>query len=423
MSEARHHRASQVIPGGVNSTVRAFRSVGGSPVFMERGKGPFIYDADGKEYIDFVCSWGPLILGHAHPHVTEALHKAIEKGTSFGACTEAETLLAERLCLAVPSFEKVRLVSSGTEATLSALRLARAYTGRERFMKFRGCYHGHADSFLIEAGSGALTLGQPSSPGVTKACAQDTLLAEFNNLESVQAIFNKYGDSISCVFVEPVAGNMGVVLPEAGFLQGLRNLCTANGSLLVFDEVITGFRLGLSGAQGYFNVTPDLTTMGKIIGGGLPLGVYGGKAEIMDRISPLGPVYQAGTLSGNPIATAAGLAVLDLLEQPGFYESLNFRAEQWENSTREALSGAAFPFTINRLGSMMTLFFTESPVSSYAQAVQSDTKRYGRYFSAMLGQGVYLAPAQFEAAFISCEHSEKVLERSCEAIRNCISGL
>ncbi len=421
--EARFARARAIIPGGVNSPVRAFQSVGGTPIFFRSAHGPYIEDADGRTFIDFVCSWGPMILGHAYPTVIEAVVKAAAHGTSFGACTEAETELAETIRACVPSAQKVRLVCSGTEATMSAVRLARGFTGREKIVKFRGCYHGHGDSFLIQAGSGAMTYGNPSSPGVTKGSAQDTLLAEYNDLESVQTVFKECGNEIAAIIVEAVAGNMGVIAPEPGFLQGLRDLCDGHRTLLIFDEVITGFRLGLAGAQGFYGVTPDLTTMGKILGGGLPLAAYGGRADIMDQLSPEGPVYQAGTLSGNPLATAAGLAVLKELRKPGFYEALNKRAEAWEADMRSALAGAPFPWCINRVGSLLTLFFAAGPVRDYNSAIKSDTQAYGRYFHAMLDQGVYLAPSQFEAAFLSAAHGAEILEKSGKAMRAALAGL
>jgi glutamate-1-semialdehyde 2,1-aminomutase len=423
---ARHERAGRVIPGGVNSPVRAFQSVGGAPVFVKSAKGPRITDADGREYIDYVGSWGPMILGHAFPPVIEAVVAAAAHGTSFGACTEAETEMAEAVRDCVPSVEKVRLVCSGTEATMSAVRLARGYTGREKIVKFRGCYHGHGDSFLIQAGSGALTFGNPSSPGVTKGSAQDTLLADYNDLASVRRLFDACGDGsdgIAAVIVEPVAGNMGVLVPEKGFLDGLRALCDGRKTLLIFDEVITGFRLGLAGAQGYYGVKADLTTLGKILGGGLPLAAYGGRSDIMDMLSPVGPVYQAGTLAGNPLATAAGLAMLKAVRKPGFYDALNKRAETWEADLRSALKGASFPWCINRVGSLMTLFFCAGPVSDYDSAIKADAKAYGRFFYAMLDQGIYLAPSQFEAAFLSAAHDDAVLAETAAAVKKAVAGL
>ena len=421
--QARFDRARQVIPGGVNSPVRAFGSVGGAPVFVRSAKGPILTDADGRDYIDFVGSWGPMILGHAHPAVVEAVTKAAVHGTSFGACTEAETELAEAVRDCVPSVRKVRLVCSGTEATMSAVRLARGFTGRNRIVKFRGCYHGHGDSFLIQAGSGALTFGHPSSPGVTPGAAQDTLLAEYNDLESVRALFLAHPDEIAAIIVEPVAGNMGVLVPEKGFLEGLRSICDASKALLIFDEVITGFRLRLGGAQELYGVIPDLTTLGKILGGGLPLAAYGGRADVMDMLSPEGPVYQAGTLSGNPLATAAGLAILNELRKPGVYESLNKRAEAWEAGLRQALASSSVPWCMNRVGSMLTVFFSKGPVRDVDSALTADAKAYGRFFHAMLDQGVYLAPSQFEAAFLSAAHTDEILARVNEAVAKAVKGL
>jgi glutamate-1-semialdehyde 2,1-aminomutase len=413
--EARYARARKVIPGGVNSPVRAFQSVGGAPVFVRSARGPFLYGANGREYIDFVGSWGPMILGHALPSVVKAVTKAAKLGTSFGACTEAETELAEMICASVPSIQKVRLVNSGTEATMSAVRVARGYTGREKIIKFRGCYHGHGDAFLIQAGSGATTFGHPSSPGVTKGAARDTLVAEYNDLESVRALFRAQGEDIAALIVEPVAGNMGVIAPEKGFLEGLRVLCDGRKTLLIFDEVITGFRLGLAGAQGHYGVMPDLTTLGKILGGGLPLAAYGGRSDIMDMLSPAGPVYQAGTLSGNPLATAAGIAMLKELRRPGLYEELAQRSETWEAGLRDALTASPAPWRINRVGSLLTIFFAAAPVRDYATALASDAKSYGRFFHSMLEQGVYLAPSQFEAAFLSAAHTPEILERAVGA--------
>lgn len=403
-------RAQQAIPGGVNSPVRAFKSVGCDPIFISRADGPYIFDINGKPYIDFVGSWGPMIVGHNHPRVRESIQLALEKGTSFGACTTAEVEIAEKIISFVPSIEMVRLVNSGTEATMSAIRLARGVTGRDLIIKFKGNYHGHGDSFLIEAGSGALTFGNPSSPGVTAATARDTLCADFNQLGSVEKLFEEHSKKIAAVIVEPVAGNMGCVPPIPGFLEGLRRLCTREGTLLIFDEVMTGFRLARGGAQERYEVVPDLTTLGKIIGGGLPVGAYGGKKEIMQQLSPAGPIYQAGTLSGNPMATAAGLAMLSLLEEPNFYEDLERLAEIWESDLRSAFAGSEFPVSINRVGSMMTLFFKGEGVLTYTEATQSDTKRYGAFFRAMLDCGIYLAPSQFEAGFLSSMHSESILD-------------
>ena len=421
--ESRFERARRSIPGGVNSPVRAFRSVGATPIFIRSAKGARITDADGREYVDFVGSWGPMILGHAHPAVVEAVKRAAELGTSFGACTEAETELAEAIRECVPSAEKVRLVCSGTEAAMSAVRLARGFTRREKIVKFRGCYHGHGDSFLIQAGSGAMTFGHPSSPGVTRGAAQDTLLAEYNDLESVRALFQAERDGIAAVIVEPVAGNMGVLPPEDGFLAGLRSLCDAHGALLIFDEVITGFRLGTAGAQGYYGVRPDITALGKIIGGGLPLAAYGGRADIMDLLSPDGPVYQAGTLAGNPLATAAGLAMLKEVRKPGFYENLDKSAAAWEADLRSGLQESRVPWRINRVGSLLTLFFSAGPVRDYSSALASDTVLYGKFFRAMLAQGVYLAPSQFEAAFLSASHTPEIMEEASAAFRAALRAL
>lgn len=414
--EQRFAKACKVIPGGVNSPVRAFKSVGGTPVFMASAKGPFLYDADGRELIDFVLSWGPMILGHAHPAVVEAVCKAAEKGLSFGACTEAETEMAEVLCTLLPSLEKVRLVCSGTEATMSAVRLARGYTGREKIVKFRGCYHGHGDSFLVQAGSGALTFGHPSSPGVTRGTAQDTLLCDFNDAPTLQALFAAHGPEIAAVIVEPVVGNMGVLIPEPGFLQALRDLCDGKNTLLIFDEVMTGFRVSLQGAQGLYGIRPDLTTMGKIVGGGMPLAAYGGRADIMDCLSPDGPVYQAGTLAGNPLAVAAGLATLKEVSRVGFYEDLEKLSQRWEHNLRAALENSSMLWRINRVGSMLTVFFTEQAVRDYASAIACDTDAYGRYFQACLQAGLYVAPSQFEAGFLSISHDEAILDRVATAM-------
>jgi glutamate-1-semialdehyde 2,1-aminomutase len=419
----RHERARKVIPGGVNSPVRAFKSVGGSPVFIDHAQGPYLYDVDGREYIDFVLSWGPMIAGHAPESVVAAVRAAAEKGLSFGASTEGETVIAERIRSILPSVEKVRLVCSGTEATMSAVRLARGCTGREKIVKFRGCYHGHGDSFLVQAGSGALTFGNPSSPGVTRGAAKDTLIAEFNNLDSVRDLFATQGDEIAAIIVEPVVGNMGVLVPEPGFLQGLRDLCDGKHTLLILDEVMTGFRLSLQGAQGLYGITPDLTTMGKVIGGGLPLAAYGGRADLMDHLSPEGPVYQAGTLSGNPLAVAAGLATLDLVTAPGFYDRLEALSARWESDLRAAFAASPLPFQINRVGSMMTVFFSGNPVRDYDSAVACDTALFGRFFQACLKEGLYLAPSQFEAGFLSITHDETVLARVAEKTERAIKSL
>jgi glutamate-1-semialdehyde 2,1-aminomutase len=416
-------RACQVIPGGVNSPVRAFGAVGGDPPFIARAEGAYLYDEDGRSYVDYVLSWGPLILGHRHPAVVEALQGALERGTSFGAATLAEVELAEEIVAALPGVEMVRLVNSGTEATMSAVRLARAYTRRDKIVKFEGCYHGHADAFLIAAGSGALTFGVPTSPGVPAAVAQDTLVAPFNDLARVEEIFARHGEEIAAVVVEPVAGNMGVVVPEPGYLEGLREITCRHGSLLIFDEVITGFRLAFEGAQGYFGVIPDLTCLGKIIGGGLPVGAYGGRRKIMEMVAPSGPVYQAGTLSGNPLAVAAGLAVLRVLKNRTIYDELARRTEFLAAGLTAAAREAGVPVRINHIGSMLTVFFTDGPVRDYTTARRSDTKSFAAFFRAMLEQGVYLPPSQFEAWFLSAAHGEKELRHTLEAARKAFAAL
>ncbi|XQW75442.1 glutamate-1-semialdehyde 2,1-aminomutase [Gaoshiqia hydrogeniformans] len=418
-------RARQLIPGGVNSPVRAFRSVQADPLFIQKAKGARIWDIDGNEYLDFVASWGPLILGHAREEIIDAVKKAAELGTSYGAPTLIETEMAGLITAMVPSVEKVRMVNSGTEATMSALRLARGFTGRDLVVKFAGCYHGHADSFLIKAGSGAITLGLPDSPGVTKAAAQNTLIAEYNNLSSVEKLFVERGNEIAAVILEPVAGNMGVVLPEADFLHGLRNLTKSYGSLLIFDEVITGFRLAPGGAQERFNIKPDLTTLGKIIGGGLPVGAYGGKAEIMDQLAPEGPVYQAGTLSGNPLAMAAGKVMLKILkENPSVYTELERKAARLESGLTSNLRKAGIPGVINRIGSMMTMFFTdEQAVKSFDQAMKSDTARYAAYFKKSLENGIYMAPSQFECLFVSDAHTDADIDRLIQASEQAMKSL
>ncbi len=420
---ARFERARKVIPGGVNSPVRAFRSVGGDPVFIASAKGPYLYDADGRELIDFVLSWGPMILGHAHPGVIEAVREVAGRGLSFGACTEGETEIAETLVSLMPSVEKVRLTCSGTEATMAAVRLARGYTSREKIIKFRGCYHRHGDSFLVQAGSGAMTFGHPNSPGVTLGAAADTLIAEYNDLNSVRSLFAAHPGTIAAIIVEPIVGNMGVLIPESGFLQGLRLLCDQNGSLLILDEVMTGFRVGLQGAQGRYGITPDITTLGKIVGGGMPLAAYGGRAEIMNRLSPEGPIYQAGTLSGNPLAVAAGLATLREIAKPGFYDRLEILCTQWENDLRSAFSGCPLPIQINRVGAMLTVFFSDKPVRDFASAAACDTQAFGRFFQACLQEGLYLAPSQFEAGFLSIAHDEKILSRVAEATQKAVKRI
>ena len=418
-SHAAFERARKVLPGGVNSPVRAFRGVGGTPRFFASGEGAYLADIDGNRYMDFVGSWGPMLLGHAHPAVTEAVIAAVRNGTSFGAPTEAETELAERICRLMPSVESVRLVSSGTEATMSAVRLARGHTGRDLIVKFAGCYHGHGDSFLIAAGSGALTLGTPDSPGVTAAAAKDTLLASFNDGESVSRLFDRYGDRIAACIVEPVAGNMGVVPPDPGFLELLRTVTAQWGALLIFDEVMTGFRVAAGGAQERYGVTPDLTTMGKVIGGGMPVGAYGGHREIMEKIAPSGPVYQAGTLSGNPVAVASGLATLKVINATeGFYADLERRSARLAEGIAANCRELAVPAVVNRVGSMLTLFFTgNGAVRNFSDAKTSDTATFGRYFHASLENGVYLPPSPYEAMFVSAAHTDADIETAVSANR------
>jgi glutamate-1-semialdehyde 2,1-aminomutase len=411
------------MPGGVNSPVRAFRAVGGEPVFVAAGKGSRITDVDGRSYIDYLLSWGPLILGHCHPEVMEALTKVLETGTSFGACTPAEVELAERIQEALPSVERVRLVNSGTEATLSALRVARAATGREKILKFEGCYHGHADSLLVKAGSGVATLGLPDSPGVPRALAELTITAPFNNAAAVEETFRVHRGQLAAVIVEPVAGNMGCVPPRPGFLETLRALAAEQGTVLIFDEVMTGFRVAYGGAQQLYRVRPDLTTLGKIIGGGVPVGAYGGKAALMDLVAPAGPVYQAGTLSGNPLAVAAGLKTLELLRRPGTYERLDALTEGLTLAIRAEAARAGVPLTVNRVGSMFTPFFTAEPVTDYASAQKADATAFGRFFRALLARGVYFPPSQFEAAFVSSAHSEEDIAETIRAVGAAFAAL
>lgn len=413
-SEQAWQEAQRYLAGGVNSPVRAFRAVGGTPPFIQRGAGARLYDLDSNEYIDYVCSWGALIAGHAHPDVSERLRQAVERGTSYGAPTELETVLARRVVELFPSIELVRFVNSGTEATMSAIRLARAATGRAKIVKFTGCYHGHADPLLSTAGSGLLTFGIPSSPGVTPGTAADTISLPYNRLEPVEEAFSQASGEIAAVIVEPVAGNMGVVPPAEGFLQGLREITRRHGALLIFDEVITGFRLAPGGAQELYGVQPDLTCLGKILGGGLPVGAYGGRRELMELLAPLGPVYQAGTLSGNPLAMEAGLATLELLRRPGAYERLEALSARLADGLRRASEQAGVPVTVNRVGSMLTAFFTSEPVTSYETATLADTARYAQFHQAMLRRGVYLAPSQFEAAFVSLAHGDEEIDRTLE---------
>ncbi len=415
-STALFDRAQRVIPGGVNSPVRAFKGVGGTPVFIQKAQGAYIFDTDGKQYIDYVGSWGPMILGHNHPAILNAVLKTAENGLSFGAPTPLEIDLAELVCQLIPSIEMVRMVSSGTEATMSAIRLARGYTKRDKIIKFEGCYHGHADSLLVKAGSGALTLGQPNSPGVPADFAKHTLTCTYNDLDSVQQAFAQYPDQIACIIVEPVAGNMNCIPPKAGFLQGLRALCDQYGAVFIIDEVMTGFRVALGGAQAYYGVTPDLTCLGKIIGGGMPVGAFGGKKEIMQHIAPIGAVYQAGTLSGNPIAMAAGLACLTELKKDGNQQRLNQLTEKLSQGLKALADKHGIPFSVNYVGAMFGLFFTDkTEVSSYQDVMACDTEKFKLFFHKMLEQGVYLAPSAFEAGFMSLAHSHEDIDRTLAA--------
>lgn len=405
-----YQQAQSLLPGGVDSPVRAFRAVGGQPVFIHRGSGPYLYDVDGNQYIDYVLSWGPLIMGHAHPDVVAAITRTAEKGTSFGAPSPLEIELAGLIRDFMPNIEMLRFVNSGTEATMSALRLARAYTKRNKIIKFEGCYHGHADLLLVQAGSGVATLGLPDSPGVPAATVQDTLVARFNDLSSVADLLDRFQDDIAGVIVEPVAGNMGVIPPQPGFLQGLRELTSAHGALLIFDEVMTGFRVHRGGAQSLYQVKPDLTTLGKVIGGGLPVGAYGGRQEIMEMVAPVGPVYQAGTLSGNPLAMAAGIATLGLLRNNQDWEKMVGAATKLSNGISDIAKSAGIPLQSNQVGTMFSSFFTDEVVVNWPTAKTSDTSRFARFFQGMLEKGVYMAPSQFEAGFVSCMHDEAVIE-------------
>lgn len=416
--------AQKVIPGGVNSPVRAFKAVGGEPVFIERAKGPYLYDTQGKRYVDYVLSWGPMILGHADPDVLAAVVAKAELGLSFGAPTEIETELAQTIVDMVPSIEQVRLVSSGTEATMSAIRLARGFTGRDKIVKFEGCYHGHSDSLLIKAGSGALTMGVPSSPGVPASLAEHTLTLSYNNPEQVREVFAQLGEQIACIIVEPVAGNMNCIPPEPGFLECLREVCDTSGALLIFDEVMTGFRLGPSGAQGYYQIRPDLTTLGKVIGGGMPVGAFGGRKDVMQHIAPVGPVYQAGTLSGNPVAMAAGLATLQKLQAPDFYPPLFQRTTQLVEGLLARAKAAGIGLTSNHVGSMWGVFFTDEPhISNFQQVMACDTERFNRFFHGMLAEGVNLAPASYEAGFMSVVHSEDDIQFTLDAAERVFAKL
>jgi glutamate-1-semialdehyde 2,1-aminomutase len=427
MSGARSRKlfeeAKKHIPGGVNSPVRAFRSVGGDPLFIKKAKGSKIYDADGKAYVDYVLSWGPMILGHAHPRVSAALKKAVASGTSFGAPTELEITLAKMVKKAVPSIELVRMVSSGTEATMSAIRVARGHTGRDKILKFDGGYHGHGDSLLVKAGSGVATFGLPDSPGVPADLAKFTMTVAYNDLAAVKEIASREGDQIACIIVEPVAGNMGCVPPEPGFLEGLRQVCDQYGIVYIFDEVMTGFRVAYGGAQQLYKIKPDLTCLGKVIGGGLPVGAFGGRRDIMEKVAPIGPIYQAGTLSGNPLAMTAGIETLKLLAKPGVYKTLEKSSAELEQGLREAAREAGIPTTINRVGSMFTSFFTDRKVKDFASAKTSDTTKFGNFFRAMLKNGVNLAPSQFEAAFMSLAHTRADIAKTIEAARKSMKEL
>ncbi|WP_433938901.1 glutamate-1-semialdehyde 2,1-aminomutase [Paenibacillus lautus] len=422
LSRSAFEEAKLYIPGGVNSPVRAFKSVGLTPIYIDRGEGSRVYDIDGNSFIDYVGSWGPLIMGHAHPEVVEALQETAAKGTSFGAPTLLETKMAKLVCERVPSIEVVRMVNSGTEATMSAIRLARGYTGRSKIIKFEGSYHGHADSLLIKAGSGIATLGLPDSPGVPESVASNTIAVPYNDLESVQLAFERFGEEIAAVIVEPVAGNMGVVPPQPGFLEGLRKVTSDYGSILIFDEVMTGFRVDLNCAQGRYGVTPDLTCLGKVIGGGLPVGAYGGKRELMDQIAPAGPIYQAGTLSGNPLAMAAGYTTLKLLT-PAVYEQLEERGARLQAGFEQSAKEFGIPLTINRIGSMVCPFFTNTPVVNFDTAKTSDLDRFRRYFAAMVQEGVSVPPSQFEGMFISAAHTAEDIDATIEANYNAFKSL
>jgi len=416
-------RASRVIPGGVNSPVRAFRSVGGTPRFIQRAQGPYVWDADDRQYIDYVGSWGPAILGHAHPEVVTAVQNAAANGLSYGAPTEAEVQLAELICQQLPSMEQVRLVSSGTEATMSAIRLARGATNRSKIIKFEGCYHGHADSLLVKAGSGMLTFGNPTSAGVPTEFIQHTLVLDYNDLDAVRAAFENHGDDIACIIIEPIAGNMNLVKPQESFLQGLRTLCDEYGSLLIFDEVMTGFRVGPTGAQGLFNITPDLTTLAKVIGGGMPVGAFGGRADIMAHIAPLGAVYQAGTLSGNPVAVAAGLATLQLIQRPDFFESLSAQTKQLADGLMERAQAHNIPFSADAVGGMFGIYFRASAPTSFAEVSQADTERFNKFFHGMLAQGVHFAPSAFEAGFVSASHNAEIIKTTLDAAEKVFKSL
>ncbi|MDG1750713.1 MAG: glutamate-1-semialdehyde 2,1-aminomutase [Thalassotalea sp.] len=423
-SQQLFNHAQEIIPGGVNSPVRAFNGVGGTPCFIKRASGAYVYDENDKEYIDYVGSWGPMILGHNHPAILAAVIETAQNGLSFGAPTELEITMAEKVREIVPSMEKLRMVSSGTEATMSAIRLARGYTGRDKILKFEGCYHGHADSLLVKAGSGALTMGVPNSPGIPEDFAKHTLTVSFNNLEEVKQVFAELGDEIACIIVEPVAGNMNCIPPVEGFLEGLRAVCDQYKSVLIFDEVMTGFRVALGGAQAHYNIHPDLTTLGKVIGGGMPVGAFGGKKEIMDYIAPVGPVYQAGTLSGNPIAMAAGLASLNELCQGDKHQQLSQATEKLAMGFKAAAERNGVSLSINYVGAMFGFFFTEEEtITSFAQATACDSEKFKRFFHLMLEEGIYLAPSAFEASFLSTAHTDEILEETLAAADRCFAKL
>lgn len=423
-NEELFQQASEHIPGGVNSPVRAFKSVGGAPVFFNHGSGARLWDEEGKEYIDYVGSWGPMILGHSHPAVIAAVKKQIEAGLGYGAPTVLETQMANLVCKLVPSIEKVRMVSSGTEATMSAIRLARGATGRDKIIKFEGCYHGHSDSLLVKAGSGALTLGVPTSPGVPAVLASLTLTLEYNNLQQLVEVMQAQGQNVACIIVEPVAGNMNCVPPADGFLQGMRELCDKHGTVLIFDEVMTGFRVALGGAQAHYNIVPDLTTLGKVIGGGLPVGAFGGRADLMDQIAPDGPVYQAGTLSGNPVAMSAGMAMLENIQEAGFYDRLSATAHQLASGIQQRAEAAGIAMTYNQVGGMFGLFFTDSgQVSCFADVMACDVERFNKFFHGMLEKGVNFAPSSFEAGFVSSAHGQEEIEITLDAAEAVFSSL
>jgi glutamate-1-semialdehyde 2,1-aminomutase len=423
-SNALFEQAKQRIPGGVNSPVRAFKAVGGTPPFIQRANGPFLYDEDGKEYIDYVLSWGPMVMGHNHPTIRQAVIEAAEGGLSFGAPTQAEVIMAEKVSELVPSMEMLRMVNSGTEATMSAIRLARGFTNRDKIVKFEGCYHGHADALLVKAGSGALTFGVPSSPGIPADFAQHTITLEYNNLAQVNALFEEIGEQIACIIVEPVAGNMNCIPPVEGFLEGLESTCKDYGSLLIFDEVMTGFRVAKGGAQAHYDIKPDLTCLGKVIGGGMPVGAFGGRKDVMDHLAPNGPVYQAGTLSGNPIAMAAGLASLSLIQQEGLYDALTATTTTLTSGIKQIADSYNIPLSVNSAGSMFGLFFTDvARVTTYQQAINCNTKQFNHFYHGMLERGVYLAPASYEAGFVSTMHTPDIITRTLDIADSVMSEL